>query len=223
MAFPAAPTNDQVYVTADGRSYVYVTATTSWQYRDYSGTSLTNNTTATVAPTATDSAPTYSTGAVWIVNTQDIYINVDSTAGAAVWQKVGATVAALAPTSPIAGELFLSTTSNQAFIWNGSAWIDITASASTLNNANATTAPTATDDGTANYRIGSLWISTTTGEVYFAVDVTTGAAVWLTLGGGGFTPLATDPAAPAAGAVWFNTATNTFKGNDGLTKAFVVI
>jgi len=222
MAFPAAPTNDQVYVTADGRSYVYVAATTSWQYRDFSGTQLTNNTTATVAPTITDSAPTYSTGSVWIVNNQDIYINVDATAGAAVWQKVGATVSASAPTSPIAGELFLSTAANQAFIWNGSAWIDITASASTLNNASATTAPTVTDDGTANYDIGSLWTNTTTDEVYFNVDVTTGAAVWLTLGGG-FTPLAVDPATPAAGSMWFNTTTNTFKGNDGLTKAFVVI
>lgn len=48
-----------------------------------------------------------------------------------------------------------------------------------LNNYNATTAPTATDDNTLGYYAGSYWFDTVGSDTYFCVDATTGAAVWV--------------------------------------------
>jgi len=47
-----------------------------------------------------------------------------------------------------------------------------------FSNWTATVVPTVTDDDTAGYIIGSTWINTTTGQLFTATDVTTGAAVW---------------------------------------------
>lgn len=38
--------------------------------------------------------------------------------------------------------------------------------------------PTATDDATAGYRMGSQWVNTTTQHAWYCVDPTAGAAVW---------------------------------------------
>lgn len=46
------------------------------------------------------------------------------------------------------------------------------------NNYAATVAPAVTDDASAGYAIGSVWIDTVTGRVYKCVDASTGAAVW---------------------------------------------
>jgi len=48
-----------------------------------------------------------------------------------------------------------------------------------FSNWTATVVPTVTDDDTAGYIIGSTWINTTTGQLFTATDVTTGAAVWV--------------------------------------------
>lgn len=53
------------------------------------------------------------------------------------------------------------------------------------NNLAATAAPGASDDNTAGYSVGSAWFDTTNDEVYFAIDVSTGAAVWKQVGSGG--------------------------------------
>jgi hypothetical protein len=45
----------------------------------------------------------------------------------------------------------------------------------------ATTDPTVNDDYAAGYTVGSVWINTTTGEVFVLVDATTGAAVWISV------------------------------------------
>ena len=47
-----------------------------------------------------------------------------------------------------------------------------------LHNYAATTNPTATDDSTIDYGVGSVWINVTTKRVYFCVDATEDAAVW---------------------------------------------
>ena len=49
------------------------------------------------------------------------------------------------------------------------------------DNLSATTAPTANDDNTVGYSIGSRWIDVTNDAVYTAVDVSTGAAIWRNL------------------------------------------
>jgi hypothetical protein len=48
----------------------------------------------------------------------------------------------------------------------------------TLNKFDATTDPGIGDDDGDGYSIGSTWINTTTGEIFVATDVSTGAAVW---------------------------------------------
>lgn len=47
------------------------------------------------------------------------------------------------------------------------------------STALAQRAPTATDDSTKSYNVGDFWNNTTTGNIYRATSVTTGAAVWV--------------------------------------------
>jgi lipoprotein-anchoring transpeptidase ErfK/SrfK len=47
------------------------------------------------------------------------------------------------------------------------------------NNYVATTAPSATDDTTAGYEVGSVWIDVTGDEAYRCVDATEASAVWV--------------------------------------------
>jgi len=46
------------------------------------------------------------------------------------------------------------------------------------SSINATSDPSASDDDTAGWDVGSRWINTSNSKVWFAVDVSTGAAVW---------------------------------------------
>lgn len=46
------------------------------------------------------------------------------------------------------------------------------------NNITATTAPSATDDSSKGYEVGSSWINQTTDTAYICVDATVGAAIW---------------------------------------------
>jgi hypothetical protein len=50
------------------------------------------------------------------------------------------------------------------------------------NNITATTAPTATDDSTSGYEVGSIWIDTTNNNVFTCSDATASAAVWVNTG-----------------------------------------
>lgn len=62
----------------------------------------------------------------------------------------------------------------------------------TKRNLAASVAPTANDDSTADYSVGSLWIDTTGNKGYLCLDATAAAAVWFDItqtgggGGGGF-------------------------------------
>ena len=46
-------------------------------------------------------------------------------------------------------------------------------------NYTATTNPTAANDNTQRYAVGSKWINTSTGAYFVCVDASTGAAIWL--------------------------------------------
>ena len=54
-----------------------------------------------------------------------------------------------------------------------------------LNNFSATTIPSVTNDSSAGYSVGSVWINVNTDKAYTCVDATAGAAVWNEAGGGG--------------------------------------
>ena len=62
---------------------------------------------------------------------------------------------------------------------DGSAWQTF-GSANVLNNLNATTAPTSSNDSTQGYSAGSIWIDTTADESYRCLDASAGTAVWET-------------------------------------------
>tara|TARA_Y100000592_G_scaffold41962_2_gene66649 strand:+ start:7373 stop:9100 length:1728 start_codon:yes stop_codon:yes gene_type:complete len=53
------------------------------------------------------------------------------------------------------------------------------------NKFDATSAPSATDDSSAGYQVGSVWIDVTNDKAYFCVDATASNAVWNEAGGGG--------------------------------------
>ena len=55
---------------------------------------------------------------------------------------------------------------------------DLTNIRNLKQNLNAAQAPTATDDDSAGYSVGSFWVDVSTGVFYVAVDVSTGAAQW---------------------------------------------
>lgn len=47
-----------------------------------------------------------------------------------------------------------------------------------LNNLTATTNPTITNDSGSGYAVGSVWINTSTDEMFVCTDATAGAAIW---------------------------------------------
>jgi len=51
------------------------------------------------------------------------------------------------------------------------------------HNLTAVAAPTINDDTTAGYAVGSMWVNTSTDQVYFCADAGSGAAVWRQIGG----------------------------------------
>jgi hypothetical protein len=57
-----------------------------------------------------------------------------------------------------------------------------TATYTVIKNNTSTSAPTANDDTTAGYAIGSMWLNTTTPTWYRATSVGTGTATWQNLG-----------------------------------------
>lgn len=96
------------------------------------------------------------------------------------------TVAARPLSGAVAGDIYIvydTSLGQYAWnVWNGTTWEYMEARKSNLT---AVVAPTASDDNTLGYSVGSIWVNTATDNVYFATDVTTGAAVWRTTGGGG--------------------------------------
>ena len=57
-----------------------------------------------------------------------------------------------------------------------------------LNNLEATTNPTVTDDVDLGYEVGSTWVNTASGAIFKCVDSTDGAAVWAEITSTGVDP-----------------------------------
>jgi len=78
-----------------------------------------------------------------------------------------------------------------AYIWDGAAWVsDRNAIASFLEqnkNTVDTVDPTASDDDTDLYRIGSLWFNSSTNRWFLAQSLVASNAVWVNLPSGGAT------------------------------------
>jgi len=228
MAFPSTPVNGQHHWTSDGREYIYTTSSATWDaVFSETLTNPKNNTTITSAPTATDdSTQGYIIGSLWVdPSTRDVFRLVDDTPGAAVWRYQDNSVSATPPASPLPGQSYYNTTDGFTYIYNGSAWVDITASGGSgiTNNMAATVPPVVTDDTSAGYVVGSRWVDVTANRSYICVNSNTGAAVWREIGKQLFPPVAVDPLSPMVGDTWYNTATNLYKGFDTIVKTFTVV
>jgi hypothetical protein len=77
--------------------------------------------------------------------------------------------------SGTAGDIYQNTTDGLIHHHDGTSWKSVD---NVLNNLSATTNPAIGNDDTEGYSVGSKWINTTSNTVFFALDVTTGAAVW---------------------------------------------
>lgn len=183
-------------------------------------------------PTASDDETAgWDIGSRWINTSSDkVWFCVDSTAGAAVWKDVSTAGAGSHPvftrtSDPTAnddtgdgyqvGDHWINTTNRT--VWTP---IDVTLGAAIWdrldgprNNATAA-APTTANDNTQGYEVGSWWIDTSTGFVYHAMSVSTGAAVWKRSTNIKINVTASNPSASSdntqgyeAGSVWINPST----------------
>lgn len=96
------------------------------------------------------------------------------------------------------------------------------ASNNVLNNLTAAVAPTANDDSSLGYSVGSAWFDTITQTLYFAQDVTPGAAVWIAVaGGGGGTVTSIATTGPLAGGTITTSGTLSITQSDSTTDGYL--
>lgn len=110
------------------------------------------------------------------------------------------------PSSPVNGTLY-NTPDGRQYKYNSttSTW-DYQGIQDTgiKNNFVATTSPSATDDNTQGYAVGSKWIDVSNNVPYICVDATASAAIWVPTTSAGVTIASIHPSSPALGVVYFN-------------------
>lgn len=184
---------------AAGLALMYRKTDNLWYFLDDGGTetpidtgtgALDHNFAATVAPTATDDTPDYQVGSIWIDVTNDnAYICVDNTSTAAVWYQIGRVDGDIDHGS-IGG---LTDDDHPQYIkdaeFTGADTVLLGTGSGTFaelkHNFSATAAPTGTDDSSAGYAVGSIWIDVTGDKVYICYDATASSALWQEVGSGG--------------------------------------
>lgn len=188
---------------------------------------------STADPTVNDDVNAgYGVGTLWVnTNTDQSFILVDNTAGAAVWNQIdggsggGVTTSTSDPTIAddgfSLGTNWINTTTNDTFIITdntpGNAnWEQINGSGAGGTTVTAAADPTINDDSDDGYAIGTHWVNTTTDNTFLLTDNTVGAANWeQTNGAGGGGTTITDTVDPTVnddsgdgydnGTLWINT------------------
>ncbi len=75
------------------------------------------------------------------------------------------------------GDFYTNSTLNKLRFYDGTSWQSVE---DVKNNYAATAAPTAGDDfATDGYEVGSKWFDITNDRIYFCIDSSTGAAIWV--------------------------------------------
>lgn len=230
---------------ATGETFICVDTTVNFAiWNQTSGSAATlNNSTAVTNPTVNDDYSLgYSSGSIWINTlTAETFTCTSSLVGAAIWnQTSGGTatlnnvaVAAVNPTFSddssldyTVGSMWVNAATGGTFICvdasiGAAIWNQTSGSAGTLNNISATIDPTATDDYSAGYSTGSIWVNTVSAQTYLCVDPTIGAAVWTLTSGtiqtidnvnaASTDPQATDDSSQgySVGSIWINTSNLT--------------
>jgi len=228
MSFPATPTNNQTFTTTDGRTYKYSQVSNEWNFQGVNISSTKNNYLASNPPTSSaDSSSGYSIGSIWIdVTSNKVYTCVDASPAAAIWSSGGATVATTLPIRASLGQIVLNTTDGRAYIWNGTAWVDVTAAGGALpqNNYSATTNPLITSDSVAGYSPGSTWVNVTSNAVFKCTNASTGAAVWKDLRAIGDGQVWTDQTLTRVlGTIYTNTSSRPITMNVKLSNVAAVL
>ena len=164
---------------------------------------------ATTAPGVTNDVDEgYSVGSIWInISTDQAYVCVDTTDGAAVWLEFGITTllnkldATVAPAVGNdntegygVGSFWIDVTGDEAYrcvdaSTGAASWIETTLEASelgtmalTTHKLDGTVAPTANEDSGDGYTVGSIWIDITNDRAYLCIDPTATAAIWIEVG-----------------------------------------
>jgi hypothetical protein len=167
--------------------------------------------TSTSAPTSADDVTEgYSIGTIWVVTTTNtVYICASTAEDAAVWVAAGGSGGAIhidtvAPTASddttegfVLGHLWVNTVSGVAYIavnvtTASAVWTSITGGGGSAIHT-ATTDPTATDDSSDGFIVGTIWVNTATDRVFIATDVTVASAVWVSPSDAAYVSAATDP------------------------------
>jgi hypothetical protein len=141
-------------------------------------------------PTATDDTPDYVVGSKWINTTSDaLFVCVDNTSTAAIWQRVSNGSITGATTIPTVnedsadgytvGSIIVNTTQDVAYICvdataGAAVWYPISSGKTFVSTSN----PGVNDDVNDGYTIGSVGVNTSTNNVFIASSVSAGAAVW---------------------------------------------
>lgn len=84
------------------------------------------------------------------------------------------------PATPIDGQIYVSPNGlKYSYSATSNSWNTVSGAALGKTNPSATTAPIATDDSTAGFGVGSLWVDNTNQNYYTCIDNTAAAAVWI--------------------------------------------
>jgi len=171
-----------------------VLASAVWLEITNTSTPLANLSAITPPVASSDSSLGYSIGSIWVDTVSNLsYIAVDITVGAAIWKRFSSkidNVVAVIPPS-------VNDDSSQSYEI-GSLWLDVPNSDiyfcldSTVGNAkwiivspevhnryNGIAAPLATDDSTAGFDIGSIWIDSSRDSAFICTSNTVSNAVWV--------------------------------------------
>lgn len=184
-----------VDVTND-KSYICVDATATSAIWNQIDATVKFNMTATVAPTVTDGANNgYSVNSLWYDTTnKDLYICTSDSSTAAVWVLVSDDNKSnyAATVDPVVtddgtkgysvGSVWVNITLDKTFMCVDSStgaaiWHQLDGTG-VKNNYAGTAAPTASNDTTQGYTVGSIWVDASASNAYICISASTGAAVW---------------------------------------------
>jgi hypothetical protein len=73
------------------------------------------------------------------------------------------------------------------------------------SNLSAILSPSATDDSSAGYSVGSIWVDTALDKAFTCVDSTIGAAVWSASGGSSEQLIFIQDDEPTSNGLWIQT------------------